>query len=81
MSAAAVTLAAQGHIGIGVGMVSNTALSDMTVGELYEQCVRVNVDPCETLVRVLTGIEQAPDFLSRLFGTDIESADDRGEVA
>lgn len=83
MSSRPDTLNARGPQGEARGneMVTKSDLSQMTVGDIYELCVRVNADPQRTLSRVIAFPEDAPNFLSGLLGCHIEGIKYQSEVA
>lgn len=62
-------------------MITAGDLSELTVGDVYAQCIRTGVDPEQTLVGVFAGFENAPNLLDRLFRINLESIKDRAEVA
>lgn len=70
----------EGLLGWGCKM-GEVDMSELTVRDVFEQAVRVGVDPIESLVRVFAGFEDAPSFLHGLFGVDVECLRDRAEVA
>lgn len=48
-------------------------LSQWTIDDVYEQCMRVGVDPFDLFTRLLVFRHEASDLLHGLFVLDLES--------